>query len=198
MKRILALSCVMLALIGGFAAGFRTALAREHNSLEHNKQILRRVHKEVWSNPDHDAAMKAIDELYTPDFVLHDWTGDSHGATEVKKGVADTRAAFPDSREDVLDVVAEGDMVMTRFVSSGTQKGVIAEIPGYEPATLPNGKFQRFPELAVHRLVNGRLAEQWDFSDNWGANIQAGLIDPTNWPASAFCRSETTRTGPSR
>ena len=116
----------------------------------------------------------------------------------MKKGVADTRAAFPYSREDVLDVVAEGDMVMTRFVSSGTQKGVIAEVPGYEPATPPNGKFQRFPELAVHRLVNGRLAEQWDFSDNWGANIQAGLIDPTNWPASALCRSETTRTRPSR
>lgn len=198
MKRIALLSCVMLALIGGFAAGFRTALAREHNRLEHNKQILRRVHEEVWSNPDHDAAMKAADELYAPDFVLHDWTGDSHGVSEVKKGVADTRAAFPDSREDVLDIVAEGDMVMTRFVSSGTQKGVIAEIPGYQPRVPANGKFQQFPELAVHRIEDGKVAEQWDFSDSWGANIQAGLIDPSNWMASAICRSETTRTRASR
>jgi predicted ester cyclase len=182
----------------GFATGFKMALVREHSRLEHNKQILRRIHKEVWSNPDHDAAMKTVDELYTPDFALHDWTGDSHGVTEVKKGVADTRAAFPDSREDVLDVVAEGDMVMTRFVSSGTQKGVIAEIPGYEPAVPPNGKFQRFPELAVHRLVNGMLAEQWDFTDSWGANIQAGLIDPTNWPASALCRIQATQAKPAR
>src|ERR1700732_4234004 len=115
MKRILTVSCVFLALIVGFAAGFRTALAREHNRLEHNKQLLRRVHKEVWSNPDHDAAMKAIDELYTPDFVLHDWTGDSHGATEVKKGVADTRAAFPDSLVVLFGVVAGGGGVRTCF-----------------------------------------------------------------------------------
>jgi predicted ester cyclase len=62
----------------------------------------------------------------------------------VKKGVADTRAAFPDSREDVLDVVAEGDMVMTRFVSSGTQKGVIAEIPGMNPPRPLTGSFSDF------------------------------------------------------
>jgi predicted ester cyclase len=196
MKKILVLLSVVVALIVGYAAGFKTALVREHSRLEHNKQILRRVHKEVWSNPDLNAAMKAADALYTPDFVLHDWTGDSHGVGDVKKGVAETRAAFPDSREDVLDVVAEGDMVMTRFVSSGTQKGEIAAIPGYEPAVPPNGKFQRFPELAVHRLVDGKVAEQWDFSDSWGANIQGDLINPSDWSASALCRAESPR--PSR
>jgi predicted ester cyclase len=198
MKRIVLLSCVLIALIGGFAAGFRTALTREHGRLEHNKQILRRVHKEVWSNPDLNAAMKATDELYAPDFVLHDWTGDSHGVSEVKKSVTENRAVFPDSNEEVLDVVAEGSMVMTRFLTTGTQKGDLAAIPGYQPIVPANGKFQRFPELAVHRLVNGKVAEQWDFADMWGANIQADLIDPSNWPASAICRSEGTRTKPSR
>jgi predicted ester cyclase len=198
MKGIVLLSCVLIALIGGFAAGFRTALAREHGRLEHNKQILRRVHKEVWSNPDLNAAMKAADELYAPDFVLHDWTGDSHGVSEVKKSVTENRAVFPDSNEEVLDVVAEGSMVMTRFLTTGTQKGDLAAIPGYQPIVPANGRFQRFPELAVHRLVNGKVAEQWDFADMWGANIQADLIDPSNWPASAICRSEGTRTKPSR
>ena len=72
MKRIVLPSCVLIALIGGFAAGFRTALACGHSRLERNKQVLRRALKEVWSNPDINAAMKAADELYTPDFVLHD------------------------------------------------------------------------------------------------------------------------------
>ena len=198
MKTFGAVLAMVICLAAGFAAGFRTAVAREHSRLERNKQVLRRVHKEVWSNPDLNAAMKAADELYAPDFVLHDWTGDSHGVSEVKKGVAETRAAFPDSNEEVLDVVAEGNMVMTRFLSTGTQKGEIAAIPGYEPVVPANGKFQRFPELAVHRLVNGKVAEQWDFTDSWGANIQADLINPSNWPASALCRSEATRTGPSR
>ena len=34
------------------------------------------------------------------------------------------------------------------------------------------------PEMAAHRLVDGKLAEQWEIQDNWAVNIQAGLIDP--------------------
>lgn len=169
---------MVIFLSAGFGLGFKSALAREHRRLEHNKQILRRVHKEVWSNPDLTAAMKAADELYTGDFVLHDWTGDSRGLEMEKKSVVENRAAYPDWNEQILDTVAEGDMVMTRFLSTGTQRGDIAAIPGYQPAIPANGKALRFPELAVHRLANGKVAEQWDFADNWGANIQAGVIDP--------------------
>jgi predicted ester cyclase len=190
MKTPVAIPFMVIFLAVGLGIGFKTALIREHNQLERNKELLRRVHKEVWSNPDLNAAMKAADELYTPDFVLHDWTGDSYGVNNVKKGVTETRASFPDSREEVLDIVAERNMVMTRFVSTGTQKGDIPAIPGYQPVVPPNGKFQQFPELAVHRLVNGKIAEQWDFTDSWGANIQAGLIDPSNWSASAVCRPD--------
>jgi predicted ester cyclase len=190
MKTHVAIPFVVIFFAVGLGIGFKTALIREHHQLEQNKKLLRRVHKEVWSNPDLNAAMKAADELYTPDFVLHDWTGDSYGVNNVKKGVTETRASFPDSREEVLDIVAERNMVMTRFMSSGTQKGDIPAIPGYQPVVPPNGKFQRFPELAVHRIVEGKIAEQWDFSDGWGANIQAGLIDPSNWTASVICRSD--------
>jgi predicted ester cyclase len=189
MKTPVTVALMLICLVAGFAIGFKCALVREHHRLERNKEILKRVHKDVWSNPDLNAAMKAADELYTPDFVLHDWKGDSYGVNEVKQGVTETRASFPDSREDVLDIVAERNMVMTRFMSAGTQKGDIASIPGYQPMVPANGKFQRFPELAVHRIVDGRIAEQWDFSDGWGANIQAGLIDPSNWSASAICRA---------
>jgi predicted ester cyclase len=198
MKMIGTALAMVICLAVGFATGFKIALVREHSRMERNKQVLRRALKEVWSDPDLNAAMKAADELYTPDFVLHDWTGDSSGLGEAKKGVADTRAAFPDWHEELLDVVAEGNMVMTRSLSTGTQKGEIAAIPGYEPAIPANGKPLRFPELALHRLVNGKIAEQWTLADNWGANIQGDLIDPSNWPASALCRSAATRSRPSR
>ena len=184
------LGIVVICLAVGFATGFKTARSREHNRLERNKQILRRIHKEVWSNPDTNAALKAADELYTPDFVLHDWSGDTYGLQNEKKGIADVRSTSPDWNEEVLDMVAEGDMVVSRFLSTGTQKGDIPAIPGYQPLLPATCNFIRFPELAVHRFVDGKVAEQWDFADNWGANIQAGLIDPdkmTLKPASA-CR----------
>jgi hypothetical protein len=137
---------MLICLVSGAAIGYRCALFRGHS---HLKEILKSVHKEVWSNPDVNAAMRAADELYTP----------------------------------------ERNMVMTRFMTTGTQTGDIPAIPGYQPLVPANGKFQQFPELVVHRIVNGKVAEQWDFSDMWGANIQAGLIDPSNWQASAICRS---------
>ena len=75
-------------------------------------------------------------------------------------------------------MVAEGDKVAVRSLSTGTQKGDIPAIPGYQPLLPATCKFIRFPEMAILRIVNGKVAEQWDFADNWGANIQAGLIDP--------------------
>ena len=87
-------------------------------------------------------------------------------------------------------MVAEGDKVAVRSLSTGTMKRDIPAVPGYQPLLPATCKFIRFPELAVLRIVNGKVAEQWDFADNWGANVQAGLIDPdkmTFKPASA-CR----------
>jgi predicted ester cyclase len=181
---------VVICLAVGFATGFKTSLVREHNRLERNKQIISRMLKDVWSNPDTDSAMKVADELFTSDFALHDWTGDTYGLENHKKGIADNRLISPDWNEQPLEMVAEGDKVAVRSLSTRTQKGDIPAIPGYQPVLPATCKFIRFPEMAVYRIVNGKLAEQWDFADVWGANIQAGLIDPdkmTFKPASA-CR----------
>ncbi len=198
MKTVGTALAMVVCLAVGFATGFKTALIREHSRLERNKEVLQRALGEVRSNPDLNAAFKATDELYTPDFVLHDWTGDTSGLEEAKKGIADTHAAFPDWHEELLDVVAEGSIVTTRSLSTGTQKGDIAAIRGYQPTVPANGKFQRFPEMSVHRLVNRKIAEQWTVSDNWGANIQGDLINPSNWSASALCRAESAQPKPSR
>jgi hypothetical protein len=63
------LGIVVICLAVGFATGFKIALVREHTRLERNKQIVQRIHKQVWSNPDLNAALEAADELYAPDFV---------------------------------------------------------------------------------------------------------------------------------
>ena len=181
---------VVICLAVGFATGFKTSLVREHNRLERNKQILRRIHKEVWSNPDLNADLKAADGYYTPGFIFHDASGDSYGLANWKKGIAEGRSAMPDYKEDVLEVVAEGDVVVTRFLATGTQKGDLPATPGYMPVIPANCKPIRVPALAIFHMVDGRIAEQWESTDTWLANIQAGLIDPdkmTFKPASA-CR----------
>jgi len=178
MKRFGTVLVMIVCSAIGFASGYKTALLREHNRLEHNKQIISRMLKDVWSNRDTNSAMKVADELFTSDFVLHDWTGDSRGLEIHKKGIADNRLISPDWNEEVLDMVAEGDKVAVRSLSTGTQKADIPAIPGYSPVLPATCKFIRFPELAVLRIVDDKVAEQWDFADDWGANVQAGLIDP--------------------
>jgi len=79
------LGIVVICLAVGFACGFKTALVREHSRLERNNQIVSRMFKEVWSNTDSNSALSVADELFTSDFVLHDWTGDSYGLRITRK-----------------------------------------------------------------------------------------------------------------
>jgi SnoaL-like polyketide cyclase len=139
MKRCGTVVALIICLAAGFTAGFKTALVREHSRLERNKRILRRIHKEVWSNPDLNTAMRAADELYATDFVLHDWTGDSAGRETLKKSVVENRSISPDWNEEVLDMVAEGDKVVSRFLSTGTMKSDTPALPGYQPPASSSG-----------------------------------------------------------
>jgi predicted ester cyclase len=58
----------------------------------------------------------------------------------------------------VEDVVAEGDRVVTRFTSSGTQLG---EFQGVRAT----GRRVAISEVAVYRFAGGKIAEQWGFPD---------------------------------
>ncbi len=131
--------------------------------LDDNKALVLRAHAEVWSGGD----MAAADEIYAAEFVGH-WTGrpDTHGREEFKAFVTDARARFPNWNETVEQVVAEGNLVVTRFTSRGTFEG--------EPS---NGKEVTMPEIAIHRIVDGKIVEQWTVADILGMRQQLGTLD---------------------
>jgi predicted SnoaL-like aldol condensation-catalyzing enzyme len=118
--------------------------------LERNKELVRRAHVEVWSRGN----LKAIDEIYAPDYVAH-WVGgpDSRGRDRFKQFVADAYRRAPDRNETVDQIVAEGDLVVTRF----TTRGTFASPPG-EP---PQRKQITLQEIAIHRIRDGKIVEQW-------------------------------------
>jgi predicted ester cyclase len=167
-----------VCLVLGFAGGYSLRAKRERSGLERNKAIVRRIHQEVWSNPDNKAAAEAVDQFFAPDFVRHSWRGVTRGLPEFNSGLLKWRAAFPDWSEHVEDIIAEGDFVVTRFTSDGTQRGDLAAVPGLSPAIPAKGRPLRITELNLWRIANGKASEQWDVYDRWGALIQLGLIDP--------------------
>ncbi|MEK6575615.1 MAG: ester cyclase, partial [Chloroflexota bacterium] len=73
------------------------------------------------------------------------------GADGLKAEVKRLRAAFPDWHEHIEQIVAEGDFVMTRFTSTGTQRGAFNGLPA-------TGKTVKISELGVHRIANGKIA----------------------------------------
>lgn len=137
-------------------------------SRERNKALVHRAHSEVWSGGD----MGAADEIYSLDFVGH-WTGrpDTRGLEEFKAFVAEGRRQFPDWNETVEQIVAEGDLVVTRFTSRGTFDG--------EPSDPSHGREIAMQEIAVHRIVDGRIVEQWTVADILGMRQQLNILNAT-------------------
>jgi predicted ester cyclase len=78
-------------------------------------------------------------------------------------------AAFPNIHHSIEDQIAEGDQVASRIVVRGTHKGELMGIP-------PTGKDIEFNAINIHRIVNGRVAEQWIVSDGLGMMQQLGVI----------------------
>jgi predicted ester cyclase len=85
-----------------------------------NKEVLLRAHREVWTKGNLDV----VKELYDENFVCY-YNGDAgwKGIEGLKATVTSWRADFPDWRENVQQIVAEGDLVVTRWISSGTYRG---------------------------------------------------------------------------
>ena len=132
---------------------------------EQNREIVRRTHNEVWSKGD----MDVIDELYDNNYVAH-WTSgpDTHGLDELREVIMEARTAFPDLREDIEQIVAEGDLVVTRFSTGGTFKGNIMGVS-------PKDKKVTRQEIAIHRIVNGKIVEQWTVADSLVLMQQLGM-----------------------
>ena len=136
---------------------------------EDNKAIARRFF-ECWVEGDLDG----FDEIVAPDVIDHDPYNPhgGEGLDGLKKFVAMYREAFPDINFTIEDQVAEGDMVATRWVGTGTMKG---ELMGLEP----NGKQSTVPGISIDRIENGKIVEGWTNWDTLGLMQNIGAIPQT-------------------
>lgn len=138
-------------------------------SIERNKAVVRRLH-DLWNTGD----LAVIPEIFHPDFAGH-WPPSSRrperrGLDEVRAGIVSTRTAFPDWFEHVVDMVAEGDRVATRYVSTGTHRGEFWGVP-------PTGTRVTVHEMSVYRIADGKVIEQWCSIDELARLTQLGIVE---------------------
>ena len=136
-------------------------------SVEMNKAVVRRsieaLNTRNWA---------VLDELTARDYVNHNpLPGAKTGWEGMRDALIGIMNAFPDFRADIDDVIAEGDRVVVRMTVSGTHKGEFMGIA-------PTNKRVAVGEIIIHRIVGGKVAEEWINADNLGLLQQLCAIPP--------------------
>ena len=135
---------------------------------ERNKAIVREFIEGLFSRGD----LGAVDAFLAEDFVDRD---PPFGAASDREGMrgagAVFRAAFPDWRSDIDQLIGEGDLVVERFTAGGTQRGQIMGVPGAGRAVTLRG-------IQIFRVRDGRIVERWGRLDDLGLLSQLGLVTP--------------------
>lgn len=137
-------------------------------TLKENKALIRRYLEEVFNKGNHDA----IDKFFAAHSIDHNAPpGSPLGFDFMKQFHTVARAAIPDIRITVNDLIAEGDKVVCRFTANGTQQGEFMGIP-------PTGKQFTIMEIRIYRIVDGKIVECWGLFDQMSMMQQLGVIPP--------------------
>ena len=135
-------------------------------SIEENKAVVRRFFEELLSTDN----LAMADEILSPGFRFY-FAGspDPMDLESYKEFLMARRAAFPDRRFVVEDMIAEGDKVSARFTMRGTHKGELRGIA-------PTGREVTMTGIDMIRLWEGRMVEDRVEVDQLGMMQQLGVI----------------------
>lgn len=132
------------------------------------KAIMRRFYDEVINGGNLDL----VDELTTSDFIDHEvFPGLASGREGVKQFFSMMRAAFPDFRMKIEDMIAEGDKGVVRATLTGTHRGDFMGIAA-------TGKSISVAVIDIVRFSGGKAAEHWGATDTAGMMEQLGVGPP--------------------
>src|SRR5215218_7603770 len=118
---------------------------------EKNKSLVRRF-LEAHAKGD----LGAMEEMLAPDFVDHNLIpGEEPGREGYLQSTAEYHAAYSDNRYVIEKQLAEGDEVVTTFAASATHDR------GEWMGLVPTGKQFEALLVLIHRIVGGKIAEEW-------------------------------------
>jgi steroid delta-isomerase-like uncharacterized protein len=137
------------------------------STLAANQDLMVSINEEIWNQGNVDL----IDERYAPDYIRHEagYPAARAGAAGLKQFIQNLRTGFPDWNCTIEDTMAAGDQVMVRYLCSGTHTGEWNGLP-------PTGKPIQFQSMIVHRIADGKVAEDWSEYDSLGWMQQLGFV----------------------
>src|SRR5215218_7170023 len=117
-----------------------------------------------------DADLDTLDELLAPDFVDHSsFANQEHGREGYKQQVAEQLAALSEVRCIIEDQLAKGEKVVTRI----TWRGIHDR--GEYFGLMPRGTEVEVTAMTMHRIVGGKITEEWSEGSGSAEVAQAHL-----------------------
>ena len=132
---------------------------------EANKALAGRIFGEIWNQK----AVEVIDEIISTDYVLHDSAGEFAGPEGYRQFHGMFNAAFSNIHFAVEDRIAEGDLVVTRWLNTAKHTGELMGIPATDIETTSAG-------MTVSRIAEGKIVEEWNVWDLVGLLQQVGAV----------------------
>ena len=112
--------------------------------------------------------LEKFKELMAPNVLDHDPAPDQGPGPEGFISFFETfRAAFPDLKVEVEQMVADEDNVSIAYTVTGTHKGDFMGVPATNKAISARG-------VQIARFENGKIVERWGSSDELGILKQIG------------------------
>ena len=139
-------------------------------SVQGNKDLVRQIMKE-FSNlkGDVNKLRSLYQKYYLPEYIHHDPSRADMKGEQRMQYVAMMLTAFPDLSYTKDGMIAERNLVASRYTMRVTHAGTFMGIPATGKQIVAKG-------ADVRRIEAGKVAEIWDFPDTLGIMTQLGAI----------------------
>ena len=136
-----------------------------------NKEnFLREFMTEVWNNHDFDKVEKYIHSDYTVYLDTEDpWEGKTLSHTEFKTRLKYSFDSFPDMHFEITSAIEEENHVAVTWILTGTNRGMIGEIPATNKSIETNG-------ITIYHFENNLISGHTQVFDRKMVAKQLGFI----------------------
>ena len=186
----LKIAVLMFILSAFIAIGY--AVSKEGMTKAQMIDQIQKSWDDIWVNGNMDEASGLLATSYTDDAVIHRIQEPDMDPSTLKEFSVWLRSQFSDTRVIVDDVIAEGDRMVIQYTMNAKIKGpsnVLQytfqnQITGESQVAsfpVPIGTELSFKGCGVLRLVDGKIAEEWGYSDSVALLQQAGIAFKSEW-----------------
>jgi predicted ester cyclase len=149
---------------------FTTATVKAANSTPSRPEdVVHRYLKEVLE----DRNLSVIEEIIQPDCVFHRPETELKGITAIRAFFDWSRQNWSEIHADVKDIIVSGDRVVVRLYHWAVGAGSFQSRLG---AFDMKGKKVVWDSIAIFRVKEGKIAEEWVSRDELGILLSIGAV----------------------